>query len=144
MNTARKRKGLECIFSFFEEWSRAYPLACRKGCSSCCTRSVTITGLEGRVLREHLEREGRSGLLAELPALAAGDARPELTTNQFAAACLEGIEAAGEEQGWNFAPARSSPITPAPSIPPGPSAAGPLFLWSAAPGTTRPMSLPSC
>jgi Fe-S-cluster containining protein len=99
-----KQKALARIYSWHEEWSRALPLACRKGCSSCCTRSVTISGLEETYLREHLAQAGKTGLLAGLPALAPDGARPASTTNQFAAACLQGIESAGEPDGWNLAP----------------------------------------
>ncbi|MEJ2034452.1 MAG: YkgJ family cysteine cluster protein [Deltaproteobacteria bacterium] len=104
MNPTLKEQALACIFSWHEKWSRIFPLACRGGCSSCCTRSVTMTGLEGTILRNYLEQESKIGQLQELPVLAAGDARPQSTTNQFAAACLQGIETAGEPAGWNFTP----------------------------------------
>lgn len=103
MDLALKKKALARISSWYEEWSRGLPLACRRGCSSCCTRSVTMTGLEGAVLREYLEQAGQASLLADLPALATGDARPLSTTNQFAAACLQGIETAGGPECWNLA-----------------------------------------
>lgn len=104
VDLALKKKAWTSICFWHEEWSRSFSLACRCGCSSCCTRSVTMTELEGTILREYLVQEGKADLLRDMPVLAAGDVRPRSTTNQFAAACREGIETAGESDDWNLAP----------------------------------------
>ncbi|MDA8165681.1 MAG: YkgJ family cysteine cluster protein [Desulfobacteraceae bacterium] len=99
---ASKKEALLRIYSWHEAWGCRFSMACRRGCSSCCTRSVTVTGLEAAVLREHLAETGRTGLLAALPSLAADNHRPRTTTNELAAACLQEIESDGEPESWNF------------------------------------------
>ncbi|MDH3359738.1 MAG: hypothetical protein OEL55_02615 [Desulfobulbaceae bacterium] len=81
-------------------------LACGKGCCSCCTQSVTITGLEGQQIIAFLEKEARLGELDTiLTARHSGSHQPPLTTNEFAKYCLQGI--APEEpisEDWDFSP----------------------------------------
>ena len=80
------------IFDAFEEWSAPTPMACAKGCSACCTQHVTLTALEGErilkfILQEGLERWFADRLQIDRPTTA-----PLLTTNEYAEACLQGIE----------------------------------------------------
>jgi Fe-S-cluster containining protein len=73
---------------------------CRPGCSTCCTRSVTLTTGEGRLIIDYLREQGR-----ELPPLPhdVRPLRPALTTNGLAEVYLSGREPQEEaESPWNF------------------------------------------
>ncbi len=85
-----KNKILLTIYKIFEEWGGVIDAACRKGCSSCCTQNVTITAQEGvEILRYIVDQEMSKWLLEKLQS--SGDHQaPTTTTNDFAAACLEG------------------------------------------------------
>ena len=90
-----------------EEWLSNYQLACRKGCSSCCTQSVTITTLEGEKIIEYLGQQKR---LPELDLIIKNrqihhTTPPPLTTNEFAEYCLNGIEPQEPiNEEWDFTP----------------------------------------
>lgn len=34
------------IYDHFDTWARDFDFACKEGCATCCTRSVTMTTLE--------------------------------------------------------------------------------------------------
>ena len=94
------------FYEIHEQFVSRIPFACEKGCAVCCTRSVTMTSLEGRAIAAHLE-QARPDLAAKL---LAGRERQELdrtlmTTNQFAASCLARREIPAEEEGdWCLTP----------------------------------------
>ena len=97
---------LHTVYNIYGQWVSRYALACRKGCSACCTQSVTMTSLEGMEIVEFFNNKGEAeklaDLLAEIPSSA--NSAP-MTTNQFARLCLEQREIDDEDQGtWNFAP----------------------------------------
>ena len=93
-----KQQILQIIFDRFSAWMADEPQACEKGCSACCSRNVTITGLEGeRILGYILEQDEPERYLENLQS-AGALARPKLTTNGFAQACLAGQDAEPEEQ----------------------------------------------
>ena len=78
--------------------------ACKKGCSACCTQSVTMTTLEGREIVSYLKKRGASNV-CELISKAAGEIDiPKMTTNRFASLCIEEDESHDleEEGSWNF------------------------------------------
>ena len=94
------------LYGVYRQWVSRYSLACRKGCSACCTQSVTITTLEAETIVDFFSKKGEekklTALLAEIPP-AANDT--PMTTNQFARLCLEQREIDDDGQGtWNFAP----------------------------------------
>ena len=62
-----RRDILTTIYALHEKWAAAFPFACGKGCATCCTRSVTMTTLEGELIFDHLS----SQQLELLPLLAA-------------------------------------------------------------------------
>ena len=96
---------LTALYDVYDEWADRFPLACRKGCSSCCTSSVSMTSLEGGYILDFLRQENR---VEELPRLLAEtgppQSRPASTTNEFAAACLAGRDTGEDAAGWDFAP----------------------------------------
>ena len=79
---------LETITAVVDNWTGSQPFACGKGCSACCTASVTITALEGEIILDYAMAQGLERWLATRLATAPLLPPPELTWNGFAAACL--------------------------------------------------------
>ena len=105
MNSALKTKLLNTIYPVYESFVDSSSFACRKGCSSCCTQSVTLTALEGTIILEYVHQRNTDALIRLAGKLAgASPSTPSCTTNQFARACLEGKETANEPGTWSFAP----------------------------------------
>jgi len=101
------RRLLAALQQSHAAWLREEAWACKSGCAACCTRSVHITGLEGREILRYLREAGRS--LEQVEAFQeAAAARPQngpLTTNHFARLCLAGLEPPAEpESPWDFQP----------------------------------------
>ncbi len=90
------------IYRLFDEWAGEYNFACGEGCATCCTRSVTMTSLEGEVIRDYIN--GRPELLARLHNLPVDAPTPILTTNGFAAACFREEEIANGSTTWDMRP----------------------------------------
>lgn len=102
----RREELLHKLYEVYAQWVGRYPLACQKGCSACCTRSVTMTSLEGDEIVGFFRKKGDegklAGLIAEIPSTANG---MPLTTNQFARLCLERRQIDDDGQGtWDFDP----------------------------------------
>lgn len=66
-STTSKQKLLHALYDQAAEIYADTKWSCKKGCSSCCTQSVTITTLEGRVILEYLQ--GREDNERFFPAL---------------------------------------------------------------------------
>jgi Fe-S-cluster containining protein len=92
---------ITAIYKIFAEEVASIDFICRPGCSTCCTRSVTLTTGEGRLILEYLREHG--GELPPLP-FDARPLRPELTTNGLTEVYLSGREPREEESPWNFEP----------------------------------------
>lgn len=108
MEPSLKKSMLQALYNRHAEWATRFSFACARGCAACCTRSVTMTTLEGEAIIAYLDKSppgeaGRQGLDA-IGRLAPPAAAPTMTTNQFAALCLANREPAGEEPGWDFTP----------------------------------------
>lgn len=97
-----KTQILQTICDIFEEWGNSLDAACHKGCSSCCTQNVTITAIEGIEILRYIVDQGMAQWLAEKLTSPRNHKPPETTTNDFAAACLEGkdLDPGGQQ---NFA-----------------------------------------
>ncbi len=103
-----KRAGSTPLARLYEVHARfvsRIPFACKKGCAVCCTRSVTMTSLEGRGIAAFLE-QARPDLVAKLKEHREVriSGQPLMTTNQFAAACLARREVPAGEEEWCPAP----------------------------------------
>lgn len=86
-----KEKILYSIYDVFSDWSKDIEVSCKRGCSSCCTQSVTITAIEGvEILRYILENDMTDWFVQALSNR--NFTRPKFTTNDFARACLQGKE----------------------------------------------------
>ena len=97
---------LDTLYEVYSQWVVRFPLACQKGCTACCTQSVTMKSLEGKNILGFLKAEGREKGLPELLGhRVKANKGVTLTTNQYARACLEHREIADDALGgWNFVP----------------------------------------
>lgn len=102
-----KFKLLDRIYQLYDDILASYDLACRKFCSDCCTRNVTLTTLEGYRIVSHLLFHDlmkfleRSESDVSLPRF-----QPRTTTNQIARLCAAGNDIPAEEidSGWGVCP----------------------------------------
>jgi len=94
---------LATLHDAFADWANTFAFACHKGCATCCTRSVTMTSLEGDGIMAFLaETDRRSELTA--PAFQPAATRmKQCTTNAFVAAHLKG-ETVDEAESWDLRP----------------------------------------
>ena len=101
-----KKELLAVAYAVYSDWAERFPLACKKGCVACCTRSVSMTSLEGEAILDFIRSRGREKwLFDKLSKVTPGIGGPGITTNQFAEACLAGCEVDGAAFGnWDFAP----------------------------------------
>lgn len=78
------------IYHVLDDTLDSKALACHRGCSSCCTRNVTMTTLEGYRIITLLNQTKEMGLLERLSA-SAGESPflPEFTINDLARRCAE-------------------------------------------------------
>lgn len=105
-STTSKQKLLHALYDQAAEIYADTKWSCKKGCSSCCTQSVTITTLEGRVILEYLQgREDNERFFPALQKSADKAAPAQITTNSLARSCLKGHELEQfPENRWNFTP----------------------------------------
>jgi len=93
-----KLKLLNRIYRLYDDIIAPYDLACRKFCSDCCTRNVTLTTLEGyRIIGNLLSRDqmdflGKVRFDRSLPRF-----EPRITTNEIARQCAAGSDIPPEE-----------------------------------------------
>jgi Fe-S-cluster containining protein len=83
---------LEAILTVFSAWSSEMPVVCGKGCTTCCTASVTITWLEGQRIHRFIRNNCMEEWLACQLARAGELQQPQTTVNAFAESCLAGRE----------------------------------------------------
>ncbi|MBU3936963.1 MAG: hypothetical protein KKD53_05485, partial [Proteobacteria bacterium] len=81
---------LTALYAAFAEWAEKFAFACRKGCSTCCTRSVTMTSLEGDEIMTFLAAGNRLSELAAPAFQTTVNLASQCTTNTFVAAHLRG------------------------------------------------------
>ncbi len=102
---AVRKELLARIYHLHEEWTAGMKLACKHGCSTCCTQSVTMTSLEGQGIIEYLRAQNRLPELAKILAQRKATRFTALTTNAFAESCLLGMEPAGTvHEEWDYTP----------------------------------------
>jgi len=90
MGTSIKEAILLTIYDEFEKWSAPVPRVCAKGCSSCCSQNVLITALEGERILDFIGERGLEQWFADR--LQVSLSAPVLTTNEYAASCLQKLE----------------------------------------------------
>jgi len=62
MDLSDKIDVLDRIYKIYDSFADGLELACQKYCSTCCTRNVTMTTLEGYKIADHLIEKGRTNL----------------------------------------------------------------------------------
>jgi Fe-S-cluster containining protein len=99
-----KEKILLAIYDAFERWSAIVPRVCTKGCSTCCTGNVMITALEGERILGFIQREGLEQWFTDRLLMSGSIMSSIMTTNEYAEACLHGVEADDPDNPGNSAP----------------------------------------
>lgn len=87
-----KQKILETILSVFADWADPLPVACTKGCATCCTLNVSMTWLEGQRIHRFVKANCMEEWLAGRLAATGELTQPRMTVNAFAKACLDGVD----------------------------------------------------
>ncbi len=95
---------LDAIYKLHESFINQKDFSCRPGCDVCCTRDLTATTLEGWYLVEYCRQAGRRDLVRRLGEDLRPGLRPQLTINGFAAACIRGRQAPGQERDLQSCP----------------------------------------
>ena len=90
------------VYKLYTFWAEEFDFACQKGCSTCCTQSVSITTLEGELIHNYIKSK-KPELLDTLQDLPASFLNQK-TTNQFADACLREEEDGEEIKSWDMTP----------------------------------------
>ena len=94
---------LERIYHFFQTHTGFLSLACNTGCSTCCTRNVIMTTLEGRYLLETLPEKSHERLLFQIRSRSDQNRFiPKVTTNRLAELYLEKKELEEPENDPNW------------------------------------------
>lgn len=94
---------LATLHDAFAQWGSTFAFACRKGCATCCTRSVTMTSLEGEEIMTFLAENGRLSVLSAPEFQSPVRRTGQYTTNTFVAAHLRG-ESVEEAENWDLRP----------------------------------------
>jgi len=90
MDASIKRQVLKIIYEVFGQWAADFGFACTRGCAVCCTRDVMVTRPEAQLLLDHIIDEHGPGWLTEKLSDTVIPWPLSQTTNEYAAACLEG------------------------------------------------------
>lgn len=93
-----KEEVLRGIYEEFEAWL-AEDIVCKKGCSACCTQNVIVTAVEGELIHRAIREQGREEWMAEKLQKKGRTRKVQLTTNGFAAICLQGDDVEPESYG---------------------------------------------
>ncbi len=94
---------LAALYDAFAEWADPFAFVCSKGCATCCTRSVTMTSLEGDGIMDFLAEADRRSELTAPAFQPAAKQMAQVTTNAFVAAHLRG-ESVEEAENWDLRP----------------------------------------
>ncbi len=88
MEIEKRLNLLKQIYGIYDAFGSVYQPVCRKGCALCCTANVTMTTLEGVLIRNHWKAEGVAPPMRVI-SMAAGRPRfqPQWTINHLAALC---------------------------------------------------------
>jgi Fe-S-cluster containining protein len=106
VDDSNKFKVLAAIYSFYDQFLKGFPLACKPGCHTCCTVNIVATSLEaGYLLRSSFFDDLDLKKLL-FSAIARPIYRPGLSTNQIADLCLKQEEIPSEraEHGEGICP----------------------------------------
>ena len=91
------------LYNVFDAWVGSVKFACYKGCSTCCTRTATMTTLEGDRIINVLQEKGRLSELASTAFEPKPNRKSHFNTNSYIAAYLSGKSLEGSEN-WDLRP----------------------------------------
>ena len=98
---------LDQIYEIYNKFINEIETACKKFCSTCCTRNVIMTSLEGYKIADFLLKNNKSELFNRIK----NDSnkkrfQPKITTNKIADLCIHGKELPFEEidSSWGSCP----------------------------------------
>ncbi len=66
MDLEQRKNILKKIYQIYDDFIKDYNLACKKSCSGCCTRNVTMTSLEAYGIMDYLKENKRMDLISRL------------------------------------------------------------------------------
>jgi len=107
MDLYSKLEVLDRIYKIYDAFTDSLELACQRYCSTCCTRNVIITSIEGYKIADHLIENGKSELFKKIKDESYKKRfRPIITTNKIANLCIQGKELPDEEidSSWGNCP----------------------------------------
>ena len=99
MNLNSKLAVLVQIYEIYDRFITGQEIVCKKGCAHCCTTSVTLTTIEGyTIINQLLSEKDTDWKRIIRRASKIAHFQPQITTNQLAHRCAEGIEPLDEKQ----------------------------------------------
>jgi len=87
-----KKAVLQAIYQSFTSWAEQFSVSCRKGCALCCTRDVLVSAVEAEIIIDHISGQNMEAWLVAKLQCDLPRTRPSSTINEYAQACLSGIE----------------------------------------------------
>ncbi len=95
-----KKQLTEIIREEYQKWFVAQNIAtkCEKGCATCCSVNVKITSIEGEIIYDFIQEQGREEWFGTILNREQSTEKVKQTTNDFAKACLAGEEAVVQEK----------------------------------------------
>ena len=93
MNHRQPTNILQEIYRLYDAYISSFApgaIACRKYCADCCTSNVTMTRMEGLLIRESMDREQMTARLPDISSSVFPRYRPGLSTNGYVLACKSG------------------------------------------------------
>ena len=93
-----KQKVLDKIYAVYEDFAQTIDVACKPGCSACCTQNVTATANEVFRVYNHLKTRKNLDWKTQIKGYSKQTRfRPEISTNKLAELCMIGKEIPPEE-----------------------------------------------
>ena len=82
---------LDRIYEIYDDFSNDIVVACKRGCSRCCTCHVTLTTIEAYKMVSYLEATQKPEFFEKIRiGMGAHRFRPQITTNTLADLCARG------------------------------------------------------
>ncbi|MBF0204396.1 MAG: YkgJ family cysteine cluster protein [Desulfamplus sp.] len=89
----QKQAILKKLFELFDRFSKEMDRACDEGCAVCCTRNVTLTGLEAKFILDELNNNEKDAVLTRIVKEHHKNRLiPKTTINELAKICMNGEE----------------------------------------------------
>lgn len=93
MDIKNKLDVLEQVYQIYDSFASNMDMACKKYCSDCCTKNVTMTSLEGYGIIDNIMSNGEEYVLKKFDAASYSKRFvPKITTNRLAFICAKGDE----------------------------------------------------